>query len=63
MPVSEITAVPPAATSGWYPIPSEEPTLTRTPPLGSVPTFRSALTEEAVPVNVTSVVVAPSARL
>ena len=52
VPKPETTAVPPAATNGWYPIPSEEPTLTRIPPLGRVPTFKSDVTDEAVPVNV-----------
>ena len=34
VPAVETVAVPPAATKGWYPNPSVEPTETITPPTG-----------------------------
>ena len=36
VPAADTTAVPPAATRGWYPNPSEEPTEIIIPPLGKL---------------------------
>ena len=38
VPAADTTAVPPAATKGWYPNPSEEPTEIIIPPLGKLET-------------------------
>ena len=36
VPAADTIAVPPAATKGWYPNPSEDPTETIIPPLGKL---------------------------
>ena len=63
VPAEETTAVPPAATRGWYPKPSVEPTETITPPRGKLDVLASLLIEVAVPVNLIDVIPAFSLRV
>ena len=53
IPVLPIIAVPPAATSDWYPNPSLDPTDTIIPPKGKLDPFGSEVNDVAVPVNET----------
>ena len=55
VPVADTIAVPPAATSGWYPNPSVDPTDNITPPKGNEVTFASEV-EDAVPVKLIEVI-------
>ena len=57
VPPAATVTVPPAATKGWYPNPSLEPTETIIPPLGKFPTFTS---EVELPVPVNEIVVTPT---
>ena len=57
VPPAATVTVPPAATKGWYPNPSLDPTETIIPPLGRFPTFVSVV-ELPVPVN--EIVVTPT---
>ena len=52
----DTTAVPPAATKGWYPNPLVDPTDVIILPRGIVAVFESYETEVAEPVNVMLVI-------
>ena len=55
VPAVETVAVPPAATNGWYPNPSVDPTDTITPPTGRLEVLTSLPIDVAVPVNLIDV--------
>ena len=51
-----VNTVPPAATSGWYPPPSVEPTERITPPRGIPAVLTSFPIDAATPVNLTELI-------
>ena len=63
VPAIDTIAVPPAATRGWYPNPSVDPTERTTPPKGRFDVFGSDEIEVAVPVNLIEVIPEFSVRL
>ena len=56
MPAEDTIAVPPAATKGWYPSPSEEPTEIIIPPLGKLEIPTSFVIVLALPTKVIEVI-------
>ena len=56
MPAATIIAVAPAATRGWYPNPSVDPTERRTPPRGIFAVLTSFPIDAATPVKLTELI-------
>lgn len=63
VPAEDTTAVPPAATSGWYPNPWLEPIDRIIPPLGTLAALTSYVFELEFPVKVIVVIPEFSAKL